>query len=131
MNQLRAKRNLPQISRGTRIFVKRFVKGADALPLGEVEEGDAGGHEKRGDGGNRGTREDVLEDPARRIVIHPVVEPVVRATTPMMARTLMQSRYTFRPGRGGARWTRSPVGRRAGNPRRERTPPAPMQAERT
>ena len=71
--------NLPPNQQGNQDFREALhVKGADALPLGEVEEGDAGGHEKEGDGGNRGTREDILENPARRIVIHPVVEPVVQ-----------------------------------------------------
>ena len=71
--------NLPPNQQGNQDFREALlVKGADALPLGEVEEGDAGGHEKEGDGGNRGTREDDLENPARRIVIHPVVEPVVQ-----------------------------------------------------
>ena len=55
-----------------------LIERADTLTIREIQQGNTRSHEEKGHCSNRGTRQDILENPTGRIIIHPVVEPHVQ-----------------------------------------------------
>ena len=65
----------PHQQRNQNLRETLLIERADALTVREIQQGNARSHEEKRHSSNRGTRKNILENPAGRIVIHPVVEP--------------------------------------------------------